>query len=192
MVVGEVEIRGASYMTLNLDIDRLAGPGRPRRVLQAELVRELGEPDFALLAATPRGVTSPPIKRISERHHSLARLLAAGTPEAEAALITGYSASRISILKQSPAFEELVALYHAEVQREFTTTYEHMAGLSKDAVVELRDRLEDDAEKFSNRELLSISTELSDRAADAGDGGGRAPVRIELVGPDEEPVGADS
>jgi len=166
-------------MTLNLNIDKLAGRGRPAKPLSAEVVRELTEADIALLA-TDRGVTPAPLQRITDRHHSLARLLAAGTPETEAAFIVGYDISRVSILKQSPAFAELLALYRKEVDAEFATILDHMSGLSRDALIELRSRLEDEPDKFSNRELLAITTDLVDRSVE-NSGGSSAPVRVELV-----------
>lgn len=173
---------------LGLNIVNLAGPGRPAKPLEAEIVRPLEIADLELAAVTERRSAPPPLKRITDRHHALARLLAAGTPEGEAALILNYDPSRISILKNSPAFQELLALYRAEVDREFATTLDHMAGLSRDALLELRERLEEDPDKFSNRELLSITTDLIDRA-DLDEGTSKLPTRIELVA---QPLPEDS
>jgi hypothetical protein len=47
------------------------------------------------------------------RHHSLARLLAAGVPEGVAAEITGYTAGHISVLKNSPAMTQLIEHYRS-------------------------------------------------------------------------------
>lgn len=173
-------------MDLGLNIVDLKGPGRPKRPLAAEVARPLTEADLQLAAVTERGSQPPPIKRITDRHHALARLLAAGTPEGEAALILNYDNSRVSILKQSPAFQELLALYRSEVDREFATTLDHMAGLSRDALLELRERLEETPEKFSNRELLSVITDMVDRA-DVDGTDAKLPTRIELVAFEIEP-----
>src|SRR6056297_3401108 len=105
-------------MDLGLNIVNL-GAGRPRKPLEAEAVRPLEQADLELASTVERNSQPPAIKRITDRHHALARLLAAGTPEGEAALILGYDNSRVSILKQSPAFQELLDLYRAEVDREF-------------------------------------------------------------------------
>lgn len=147
---------------LDLDIDLTAGPGRPAAPLHATYVRDLREDDIAAMKQN-RGSKPPELKRISDRHHALARLLAAGTPEAEAALATGYGVSRVSILKQSPAFQELVALYRKEVDFQFSTILEHMAGLSHDAILEIRERLEESPEDFSNKDLLSLVNDMADR-----------------------------
>lgn len=169
------------HMSLELNIEKLLSPGRSQKAISATVSRELTLPDLERLGEH-RHTAAPDIKRISDRHHTLAKLLATGTTEAEAAIITGYSASRISILKSSPAFMELLDLYRKEADRQFTSIFDNMAGLARDAVMELRERLEEDPDTFSHRELLSLSTELSDRAAGQEEGQGRAPMRIELVG----------
>lgn len=167
-------------MSLSLNIVDL-GPGRPRKPLDAEIVRELNQADLEFAALAERNSAPPPIKKITDRHHALARLLASGTPEGEAALILNYDPSRVSILKNSPAFQELLSLYRAEVDREFATTLDHMSGMSRDALMELRERLEEAPEKFSNRELLSIITDMVDRTDAGGGADAKLPTRIELV-----------
>lgn len=168
---------------LNLNIDNLAGPGRPAKAVEYDVVRDLTEADLAMLALPASSVPAP-IKKITDRHHALARLLAAGTPEGEAAMIVGYDLSRVSILKNSPAFQDLLGLYRAEVKREFSTVIEHMAGMSRDALIELRDRFEENPAKFTNNELLKVVTELIDRSAGA-ERPDDMPTMIELVFPSD-------
>lgn len=179
-------------MMLNLNIDKLAGPGRAARPVTFEIARELNAADLELLSLPMAAASTPAqLKKITDRHHSLARLLAAGTPEGEAAMIVGYDQSRVSILKNSPAFQELLALYRAEVKREFASVLDHMAGLSRDALLELRDRLEDSPDKFTNQELLKTITELTDRSIDRDAEGGALPLRIELIAPATDDDSAD-
>jgi len=174
-------------MDLGLNIVDMKRAGRPAKPLTAEIVRPLNEADRELALTVERHSKPPELKRITDRHHALARLLASGTPEGEAAIILNYDVSRISILKHSPAFQELLQLYRSEVDREFATTLDHMSGMTRDALVELRERLEDEPEKFSNRELLSIVTDMVDRA-DVDGGDAKLPTRIEIVagGPGEQ------
>ena len=172
-----------SHMSLNLNIEKLAGPGRLPANLEIEYVRDLHEADFALMAVAPLGSKPPAIKRLTDRHHSLARLLAAGTPEGEAAIILNYDISRVSILKNSPAFQELLALYRGEVTREFATVLDHMAGISRDALVILRDRMEDNEDRFSNNELMKIAVDFTDRTVDKDLDTAKLPTVIELVAP---------
>ena len=169
-------------LDLDLNIAKLAGPGRRSIPIEFSYERDLNETDLQLLQTQDRGSQAPEIKRITDRHHALARLLAAGVSDGEAAFIVGYTASRVSILKSSTAFRELLEVYKAEARREFSTTIEHMAGLARDAFLELRERVEETPEKISNRELLDIGTGLVDRTVSAG-GDEEAPIRIELVAP---------
>lgn len=172
-------------MTLQLNIDQALRSGRRSVPLDYEVLREVTEADIALLSTVEIGEAPPPLKRITDRHHSLARLIASGTPEDEAALITNYDRSRVSILKNSPAFQELIALYRKEVNAQFSTSLEHMAGLSRDALLELRTRLEDEPDSFTVNELRSIVTELADRTImNESLDNVKLPTLIELVAPE--------
>lgn len=170
-------------MTLNLNIDKLAGPGRAPVPVECDFLRELNEADIASLSAGSGVGAILTVKRLTDRHHSLARLLAAGTPEGEAAMLLGYTGARVSVLKASPAFQELLALYRGEATREFVTVLENMAGISKDALAILRDRLEENEDRFSNNELMKIATDFTDRTVDRDLDTSRMPTIIELVAP---------
>ncbi len=149
-------------MDLSLDITTLASRGRKPEPCSATYVRDLREGDFVLLA-TNRSVVPIDIKRVSERHHALARLLASGVSVSEAAAILGYTVSRVSVLKQSPAFQELLALYKDTKLQEFADVAAHMAGLSKDALLEIRERLEEKPEDFTLKDLRETATMALDR-----------------------------
>lgn len=153
---------------LGLDLDFLNGA--PISGPEVRLEREMTLADVEALSQ-PKNVHAPTlVRRPSERHHALARALAAGMKEGEAGLLVGYDPSRVSILLQSPAFQELVALYRNEVKAEFAQFEERLLGLGKDAINELQTRLEDEPEKFTIGQLLEITTRLGDRA-------GYAPVQ---------------
>lgn len=116
------------------------------------------------LLAEERGTKSPLIRRLSQRHHALARLLATGMPQGEAALCAGYSISRVSILSADPSFKELVTFYKEAKDEQVLEMQERISGLSADALEELRERLEEDPESFSNTMLLEIATKFADRS----------------------------
>ena len=179
-----------SHMGLDLNIAQLVGPGRLPARLDYEVVRELNEADIAVLASKPKGSEAPPLKKITDRHHSLARLLAAGTPENEAAAIVGYDISRVSILKASRAFQELMALYRNDARKEFVSNLEHMSGLSRDALLELRQRVEEAPERLSVNELRQIVIDMSDRVPSDSQLDNTLPTIIELVAP--TPPGGDA
>lgn len=143
--------------------DGLQVMGRKRRDVSATAVRGLTSEDLVTLMDGEKGSQAPALKRISERHHALARLLAGGTPPGEAALIAGYDNSRVSILQNDPAFNELVEFYREDITRELRGLHERMYGLALDAADVLQDRLEDEPEKVSVGQLLEVLKIGADR-----------------------------
>lgn len=132
--------------------------------------RPLTQADIVLLAAEGRGKSrleqyeSPnALKRISERHHALARLIAVGTSQTHASAITGYTKPNIALLMNDPTFCELVDFYAQGVDAEYRTMNAQLAGLGEDAVAELRRRVEDEPEKLGANFLLDVVTKVADR-----------------------------
>jgi len=166
-------------MDLNLDIAAMTRPGRKPAPLHAHVVRELESADLAALAA-PRNTEPAELKRLSERHHALARSLASGMSEAEAAALTGYDLSRVSNLKRSPAFQELLALYRDRRDAEFAEMHAMLAGLSKDAALELRTRLEDSPGEITLPQLLDILKMGADRTGFGPTSKQETTVRVDL------------
>lgn len=154
---------GMKHTDLGLEISNVGKPGRRSAALAPTVLRELTLEDLGKLQQD-RGIKTPRIKSITDRHHAIARLLAAGTKPGEAAAILQMHPSRISTLQADPTFNELIGLYREKVDFAFTDALDHIAGLSKDAVVTLRDRLEDEPDKFSNKELLDVLTATADRS----------------------------
>lgn len=165
----ELEIEG-------MDLEGLEGPqytlgpavppsrGRRPAPLSFSYVRDLGEQDILLLIQNPsRDVTTPSIKRLKTSHHNLARLLASGTTQAEASLITGYSPSRISILLHDPAFSELMAYYAEQTKEIYVNVHQRLADVGTMALEEIQERLEEQPEKFSTKELLDTLAATLDR-----------------------------
>lgn len=147
---------------MNLPLDIVRTTGRAPVQVTAEVLRPLTDADMALLAQE-KGSTTPPLKRIRDRHHSAARLLASGVAEGQVAIITGYDISRISILKNDPAFAELVAFYRANVETAYASMHEQLAGMSMDALIMLRDRMEEEPEKVSMGQLMELIKLGADR-----------------------------
>lgn len=158
--------------------------GRASKPMSAVQVRELDDCDMALLAEE-RGVKAPPLKRLSERHHALARCLASGMAEGDAALSCGYMISRVSILKADPAFQELLAFYRADVTGKYLDMHGVLAGLSLDAAMELRERLEADMsvddKKISFGQLMELTKLAADRTG-FGPQSSQVNVNIDLAG----------
>lgn len=149
-------------MSLDVEISEIMRRGRKAADLRLGDSRPMVPEDLALLDSR-ESIEAEPIKRITSRHHMVARLLAGGMPPGEVALATNYSASRISILQQSPAMKELIALYSEEVEAEFAPILESLVSLGKDAISLLQERLEEDPESLSVSDLLKIKEASLDR-----------------------------
>lgn len=138
------------------------GPGRRSAEVAATVVRELTAADLVLLEGE-RGIRPKPIERLRDRHHAMARLIAEGRKIGEVAAITGMTISRLSILQGDPTFAELVEFYRKDVSAAYAELHDHLAGISLDAVVTLRERLEDDPDELSTKDLLAIAQLGADR-----------------------------
>lgn len=152
--------------------------------MSATQVRELDEVDIALLGEE-KGSTAPPLKRLSERHHALARCLASGMTDGDAAITCGYVTSRVSILKADPAFNELLAFYRQDVTTKYLDMHGVLAGLSLDAAMELRERLETDIEAADKKISVTQLMELTKLGADRTGFGPQASqvnINVDLAG----------
>lgn len=136
--------------------------GRASRPVEFEILGELTEVDMTLLSEE-KGSKTPALKRLSERHHALARNLASGMKIGEAAAVCGYDISRVSILKDDPAFQELITFYGEQVDAQYAGLHEVLAGMSLDAALILRERMEDTPDKLKTAELLEIMKGGADR-----------------------------
>lgn len=152
--------------------------------MSASQVRELDACDIALLQ-DERGTQAPPLKRLSERHHALARCLASGMADGDAAITCGYVASRVSILKADPAFKELLAFYSQDVNTKYLDMHGVLAGLSLDAAMELRERLETDMDAEEKKVSVGQLIELTKLGADRtgfGPQSSQLNVNVDLAG----------
>lgn len=164
------------------DIFRISG--RASKPMSAVQVRELDAVDIALLGEE-KGSKAPPLKRLSERHHALARCLATGMEPGDAAITCGYIASRVSILQADPAFQELLSFYRQSVEAKYLDMHGVLAGLSLDAAMELRERLETDIEADEKKISVGQLVELTKLGADRTGFGPQASqvnINVDLAG----------
>lgn len=145
-------------LNLDLDILNVRAPILPSRAPTAALGRNLTEGDRKVLAAAKIGPGQAPLKKIRMVHHQAARLLAQGLKNIEVALATGFTPEHIYNLKNSPAFEELVEFYAAQDQQIQLDVRARMLTLGLDAAAEMQERLLDDPEQFSNKDLNGLIT----------------------------------
>ncbi len=144
------------------DYDVFRTRGRAKQPLDAAVLRELKVDDLKCLSVEKDSEPSA-LKRLSERHHALARNLASGMEAGEAGLVAGYVASRVSILQNDPAFKELVEFYRRDVTAQYRDLHQKLAGLSLDAAEMLAERMEEEPEKISVGQLMEITKMGADR-----------------------------
>lgn len=149
-------------MDLGLDLVRTVGRAKSDPVA-LDYLRDLTPEDLATLNGARGSEAQQIVTRMKDRHHGLARCIASGYTNAEAAAVTGYSASRISILLNDPMFQDLVSLYRANTTEVWRDTHERMASLAVDAIDELHTRLEETPETMDNDLLLEIGKTFADR-----------------------------
>ena len=148
---------------LGTGIDIVSLMGRRGTSVTAAEVRPLTGKDIARITDEERATKAPCLKKLRQRHHALARALASGMPQGEAAISCGYTDAYVSTIKSSPAFTELVAFYTNEVKEAYIGMHDAMAGLSRDAVDELTDRLEVEPTDFSVGQLIELGKFGADR-----------------------------
>ena len=97
------------------------------------------------------------VVKLKSAHHKLAQLIATGASYIDVAVAGGYTPQYISNLATAnPAFQELVAHYTRQAEAEMLDLRAKQARLGEMAVDELTDRLAEEPEKFSVRELLEV------------------------------------
>lgn len=76
---------------------------------------------------------------LSQKHHHMAYLVAAGRTNADITKALGYGRSRVAIIKSSPAFQALVEKLGAEIGRRTTDTIvDRLMEEGADSVIRLR------------------------------------------------------
>jgi hypothetical protein len=110
------------------------------------------------------------LKSLTDKHHRIARAVAAGLSNVDVAAICGITATRVSMLKQDQAFQELCAHYRGLVTADYihqTDSYLEVLLANKlKAEVMLGDKLDaaiDGDELLPTRDLMAISRDAADR-----------------------------
>ncbi len=166
--------RSKSMPELLDGIDTAELRGRRQKQMSAIAVRPLQEADLAVLAAGNRQTTPVrSVQRLRDRHHAVARLLAAGKTNNEVSIMTGMDPGRISVLRSDPSFKQLVEDYRAIETGQEAAFIERLQMLGMTAVEELQDRLENSEEPVPIQTLLEVSKFAADRT-------GHGPVTKQL------------
>lgn len=119
------------------------------------------------IANTPGQENLVSFESIRARHHRVAQLLASGLKPITVARLVGYTPGFIHNLQASPAFQELLAHYAAEVHDQFTDFVQSASEFSQEVLDELRTRLQDNPTQFSVNQLLESMKATADRSGNA-------------------------
>ena len=107
--------------------------------------------------------TDAPLVKIRQSHHRVARLIAEGKRLNEVANLTGFASSYISVLQQDPTMKELIAFYESKVQTKFQDLIDKMKDMSADAMAELHERILQNPDMVSTKDLVSLAKMVLDR-----------------------------
>lgn len=137
-------------------------PGRSATIdFKITDIRSVVRADLALLAET-----RPPVRLASLRdnHHRIARAVASGMSNIDIAATCGISVNRVSILKQDPAFTDLVAHYRAMITADWVEAadpvIEFLGSVRTKSLAMLEDKLvaaEENNEFLPTRELVAMA-----------------------------------
>jgi len=134
-------------------------------ILDHEDLRMLavGEHSPEVIAAAAADIDDPSdLKKLREKHHAVARLVAAGMTQRLTAAITGYTESYISILLNAPAVQELVEMYRIQNGAATQVITEKLKTVGLKALERLDSRIE--ADGLNNQELLAAAKLGMDRS----------------------------
>lgn len=123
--------------------------------LAIEVLRALEPKDLQALGTSVVAVPQR-LLHIRQPHHQLARTLCEGKEIVEASLITGYAPGTIGQLLNDPAFQELMCYYGTQREQVFIDTLERLKSLGLASHEELQRRLDENPEKFTNREIMDL------------------------------------
>lgn len=157
-------------MTAQFDLSRLAVPeGLEFKPTMTTCTIEgaLEEEDLRQLVQLPGDIQPDEedpsdLKKLKEKHHHVARLIADGLTQRLVATLTGYSENYLSILLNAPAMIELVELYRIKNGKAIELVTEKLKTVGLKALEKLDDRL--DKDELDNNELISTAKLGFDRS----------------------------
>lgn len=101
-------------------------------------------------------------KTLRDSHHRIARMFAAGLRQREIAEITGYTTTRLGILRRSPAMIELVAEYRKDVHEAWVKAQEGYAEIATSNMIAAERHIADYIDELDAKdELLPVRTALA-------------------------------
>lgn len=116
------------------------------------------------LAAEPLADEDDPsdLKKIREKHHSVARMIAGGLSQRMVSQLVKYSESYLSVLLNNPSMQELVELYRMQHGASQQIITEKLKTVGLKAIEKLEEKIDEGG--LNNQELLSAAKLGLDRA----------------------------
>lgn len=136
----------------------------PREAVE-RAVRDIQMGAVTMGSGTSKGGTSSRAKRLRDRHHLIARLVAADIQPQIICKRMGLTWARLEMLRDhTPAFQQLVVEYRT--RKEEIAPEDVVDLLERNMIaaeLEIADRLAEEPEKFSISELHKVSRDAADR-----------------------------
>jgi hypothetical protein len=124
-------------------------------ILEESDLRELMLGAEVAAAAAPEELDDPAdLKKIRERHHSVARMIAGGLNQRMVSQLCGYTESYLSVLLNNPSMQELIELYRIQNGGGTALITEKLRTVGLKALEKLDQQLE--AGNLSNNDLLQL------------------------------------
>lgn len=141
--------------------------GKFKSTLEIGEIRPLLREDLALLQVKRQPAV---IQRLRDPHHRLARFIATGMRDEEAARLSGYSLGGVYRLRQDPAFQQLIAQYREIVKDSWADSVDEYHELAtgnmlkaERQIAEHLDKADEEGELLPVKNLLDISRDAADR-----------------------------
>ena len=161
---------------MELGLETISTKGRAAKAAPPVSSRVVPAEEVASSLTRERGIEAAPLKRLSARHRRLAELLAMGQTPGQAAVLVGYSPSRVSILLADETFKDLVERFRIDLEEGVLTEAKNLASklsdISLEAADEILERLENDPDSFDHKDLKALLELSADRT-------GHGPKRTE-------------
>lgn len=151
---------------MDLDLTIPHARGRQAAEVSYSYLRDLDENDVLILqSGVDMKSETPALQKLRSSHHKMAELLAAGLKDIDVSLITGYSQSRISILKNDPAFRELLTYYSAAARQASVDVIQRAREIGIDTLEVIHERIVGEkADDLTMPELVKVAELTLDRA----------------------------
>ena len=146
--------------------------------VEVGVARPLRETDLYLLDI--QLPAAPSVARITDRHHALARMLAMGADPREISATLRIPPARLAAMRGDPALEELVEFYRERVNEQFFDVVDQLAGISRDVIAEIRERLDTAPEEISMRDLNGVLRTALDRTGHGPTSKQETSISVEL------------